>query len=449
MTAVLVEFLKYENSTLGVKTEYPADWEIFESSTEFTDIVQFTNPAYESPLIQRFFISIEHFPPDDNNTLQEFVNSTVYDEDNTNVNILQSNETTIAGNEARRVEYDYYNRFERANSAVVIVTILGDKGYVFGYRASPTIYEENLPIAQKMLDSVQIIRTTTRAPSLAEQGYSFAREFGEDEFMGGLTYGITLDPYSKFVYATLGNHNSTLKFDASGTFITKWGSPGSGDGQFNFTSGVAVDSLGNVYVTDSNNHRIQKFDANGTFITKWGSPGSGDGQFNDPVGIAVDRPSLNDVYVTDVGNHRIQKFDANGSFITKWGFPGSGDGQFNDPLGIAVDNSGYVYVVDQNTSRIQKFTSDGQFITKWGSKGSGGDGQLDNPWGIAIDSSDNVYVADLYNARIQKFTSDGQFISKWGSIEQTGLAIGVAVDSSGNVYVLNNGKNVVVFAPVS
>ena len=45
------------------------------------------------------------------------------------------------------------------------------------------------------------------------------------------------------------------------------------DGQFDFPSGIDVDSSGNVYVTDESNHRIQKFDSNGKFITKWGFNG--------------------------------------------------------------------------------------------------------------------------------------------------------------------------------
>ena len=92
------------------------------------------------------------------------------------------------------------------------------------------------------------------------------------------------------------------------------------------------------------NNRIQKFDSNGAFITKWGSSGSEDGQFNYPVGVAVD--SSGNVYVADYVNNRIQKFDSNGTFITKWGSYGSEDGQFSYPYGVAVDSSGNVYVAD-------------------------------------------------------------------------------------------------------
>jgi hypothetical protein len=39
-----------------------------------------------------------------------------------------------------------------------------------------------------------------------------------------------------------------------------------------------------VYIADTDNHRIQVFDADGTFLGKWGSEGSGDGQFLAPRG---------------------------------------------------------------------------------------------------------------------------------------------------------------------
>lgn len=225
-------------------------------------------------------------------------------------------------------------------------------------------------------------------------------------------------------------------------FVSKWGSEGAGDGQFQLPTDVATDSSGNVYVADYQNNRIQKFTSDGAFITKWGSLGSGDGQLSLPYGIGVD---LSDnVYVADLLNSRIQKFTSDGVFITKWGSLGSGDGQFNDPADVAVDMSGNIYVVDASNNRIQKFTSDGVFITQWGSNGSG-DGQFFLPMRVAVDSSGNVYVADTGNERIQKFTSDGVFITKWGSLGsgngQFDQPEGLAVDAFGNVYVSERGAS--------
>jgi sugar lactone lactonase YvrE len=219
-------------------------------------------------------------------------------------------------------------------------------------------------------------------------------------------------------------------------FVLKWGSEGSGDGQFNRSEGVTVDSSGYVYVADRWNNRIQRFTSNGDFITKWGRNGSGDGEFYCPTGVAVDASGF--VYVAAPYNYRIQKFTSSGSFITKWGSEGSSDGQFRDPEGVAVDSSGYVYVADTHNHRIQKFTSNGAFITKWGSEGSG-DGQFRYPEGVAVDSIGYVYVADSGNHRIQKFTSNGDFTTQWGSFGSSDGQFrdpdGVAVDSSGYVYV--------------
>ena len=160
-----------------------------------------------------------------------------------------------------------------------------------------------------------------------------------------------------------------------------------------------MDIAGNLYVADSFNHRVEKFTSAGVFLGRWGSEGSGDGEFNLPTDIAVDGGGS--VYVADGGNY-LQKFDANGTFLSRWGEHGAGDGQFNAPCGIAVDDSGNVYVADTYNHRVQKFDSNGTFLAKWGEYGSG-NGQFDAPHGIAVDRVGNVYVADYYNHRVQKF----------------------------------------------
>ena len=54
-------------------------------------------------------------------------------------------------------------------------------------------------------------------------------------------------------------------------FLFVFGSPGAGDGQFNFPRRLAVDGAGNVFIADRNNNRIQKFTNDGTFVTTWGA----------------------------------------------------------------------------------------------------------------------------------------------------------------------------------
>ena len=84
-----------------------------------------------------------------------------------------------------------------------------------------------------------------------------------------------------------------------------------------------------------------------TFILKWGTVGSGNGQFITPRGIAVD-PTGN-VYVTDASgdsNGQIQKFDANGNFIARVGQNNGTAQGFISAYRITTDSSGNVYATD-------------------------------------------------------------------------------------------------------
>ncbi|HIH25175.1 MAG TPA: hypothetical protein HA226_00165 [Nanoarchaeota archaeon] len=255
-------------------------------------------------------------------------------------------------------------------------------------------------------------------------------------------------------------------------FVKAWGSRGSGNGQFNLSTGIDVDSNHNIYVTEFNNNRVQKFDSDGNFLRKWGSSGTRDGQFNIPTGITLDKDD--NVYVVDTS--RVQKFDSNGRFLRKyningWGWDvvlGSSDnffvsqgGEINEynintgyrstptfivfppslsnSLGLAFDSSNRRLFV--GFDRIYNFyeEANNQDIA-FGSYGSG-NGQLNYPMGLDIDYNNNyLYEADTGNGRVQIFTLDGRYVNKFGDNDPRNGKLSSPRDVA---YDYNNGEHLV------
>ncbi len=222
---------------------------------------------------------------------------------------------------------------------------------------------------------------------------------------------------------------------AAVSYVSQFGSFGSGNGQFNGTNAIAVDSSGNLYVADYNNRRVQKFTSSGSYVLQFGTSGTGDGQFMSLSGIAIDSSGM--VYVSDNSQNNIQRFTSTGIFLSKFGTTGSADGQLNGPNGIAFDSSNNLYVADTSNHRIQKFTSSGSFISKFGSQGTG-NGQFQAPTGIAVDSSGNLYTSESGNNRVQKFTSAGTYVTQFSGGSMNSPQ-DIAVDKlSGNIFIANS-----------
>ena len=68
-----------------------------------------------------------------------------------------------------------------------------------------------------------------------------------------------------------------------------------------------------MYVADHRNHRVQKFTSGGEYLASFGSYGTGNGQLNLPSDVAVDPDG--DVYVCDWANSRVQIFAPDGTFV--------------------------------------------------------------------------------------------------------------------------------------
>jgi DNA-binding beta-propeller fold protein YncE len=227
--------------------------------------------------------------------------------------------------------------------------------------------------------------------------------------------------------------------------IRKWGTYGSGPGQFIQAMGLATDANGNVFVNDAVNKRVSEFDPYGKWIRDFGSAGSGMGHFSgDLRGMAIDQAN-GWVYVVDAQGAKIEKFDAtNGNSLLDWGSQGTGNGQFRDGgRQVTVDGSGNVWVADYSNFRIQEFTSSGQFMAAYPNPAQPPiGGYLSEARDVAVNPGDgSVWVADVWSDRFQKFSSNGTFEGSWGYRGNPApygfdYPRGIGVDpATGNVWV--------------
>ena len=168
--------------------------------------------------------------------------------------------------------------------------------------------------------------------------------------------GIAVDKADNIYVAEVGNHR-VQKLAADGTVLAEWKGPAPG---FYGPRRIAIGPDDSIYVVDQGRARIVKFSPDGEVLTTWGSSGTGDGQFNDHTSVAVD-PKTNKVYVADPINKRIQVFNSNGQFLTKWLVP-----EWGPPHGfedLAVDSqAGRLYASSANLDAVLVFDLNGNRI---------------------------------------------------------------------------------------
>ena len=122
---------------------------------------------------------------------------------------------------------------------------------------------------------------------------------GDGQFQ--LVRGIEVDGSGNILVID-DNLRRLYKFDSNGNFITTLVQ----DLGYTGMRDISLDGSGNIYLIDTYGNQVRKFDSSGKFITKWGTKGTGDGEFWSPAGIAIDGSGY--VYVSDTDNRRVQKF---------------------------------------------------------------------------------------------------------------------------------------------
>lgn len=201
---------------------------------------------------------------------------------------------------------------------------------------------------------------------VADAGNSRIQKFSPDgEFLASLgkagtgegelrePNGIAVDSTGNIYVADALNHR-LIKLKADGAVQTQWSGP---PPSFYGPRDVAIEPNGHLYVLDQGRTRVVKLGPEGETIAEWGRKGTGEGEFDDPTGLAV---AGGRVYVADAHNGRIQVFDFDGKFISQWPIPEWQQYTWQYPDLVFDSQAQRLYATSVITNEVLVFDADGK-----------------------------------------------------------------------------------------
>jgi len=213
-------------------------------------------------------------------------------------------------------------------------------------------------------------------------------------------HSVMISPYDpeRNVWVIDDIHQQIFKFTNDGKKLLltlgQRDDPGNDDKHFKRPTDITWLPDGTFFIADGyGNARFVKFDKNGKYLAAYGTPGTGNGQFNTPHSISSDKNRR--IYVGDRANHRIQVFDENGKYLDQ--FP-----NIMQPYTIRVSSDGYLWVFAGPLDKMIKYDLKGRLLYAWGSHGTT-PGMFWAVHEFGADSDGNMYTAEVFGGRPQKF----------------------------------------------
>jgi hypothetical protein len=164
-------FLSYENTTYGIKIQYPAGygWQKALSNQTSEDNVIHYIVAFRSPLErvsdtvrETVDIIMENLPPEQNIALDAYSTLQISDLalSGTNFDLKESTPTVLAGIPAYKIVYS--QTLQQVPLQIMQVWAIKDnKAYTLSYVAELPKYSTYLPVVQKIFDSFEFINSTS------------------------------------------------------------------------------------------------------------------------------------------------------------------------------------------------------------------------------------------------------------------------------------------------
>ncbi len=266
-------------------------------------------------------------------------------------------------------------------------------------------------------------------------------------------HGVDIAPNGT-IYVTDANNDRIVVLGSDGSWIGSFGTSGTGDGQFLFPRGVAVDPLdGTLWVSDSNRNDVQHLTANGVFISRFGSAALGPNRLLRPFDVEVG-PEW--IFVASSGTHEVKAFDRTGTYVGTIGGFGTGLGRLSIPQGMELTPDGHLYVAEQGNDRVTEFAfqalgTSGTVPSEVASFGGPGHAAM-YPSGLETTPGGGIVVADTGNSRLRRYDASGALLWSVGGQDDGPGELDNPRDAgvdpvSGQIYVADTGNNrVAVFS---
>jgi hypothetical protein len=161
--------LVYQNSTYGIKMQYPPEWNV----TEFNNtravstklVVGFLSPIGVQSISDRnsesVVVGVENVSSNMGLAPYTTLQISLLSEATQDFNLLESHPTTLANNPAHQIVYT-----ETVGPLILkkmqVWTLKDGTAYIIVYGADEASYPSQLPTVRRMLDSFEIINSTTK-----------------------------------------------------------------------------------------------------------------------------------------------------------------------------------------------------------------------------------------------------------------------------------------------
>jgi eukaryotic-like serine/threonine-protein kinase len=160
------KMLTYENSTYGIRMQYPSNWHKEENlssgsdnNSMLVDVVKFSSPTKNASdtFSESLDLKIDNISDIQPITLAKYADNSIEDLTKDFDVIKLDRNASLSDNPAYKLVYNGVE--EGVNlQAMLILTIKEDKAYIISYNAEPPKFSYYLPTLQKMINSFQITK---------------------------------------------------------------------------------------------------------------------------------------------------------------------------------------------------------------------------------------------------------------------------------------------------